>query len=191
MNSLPRLLPYLKKYKGKLFIGLIVILLGAVFTNIIPYVIKGAIDSIKSNPEYTHLINYAVLTLGLALLSGIFLYFTRQTIIVVSRLIEYDLRNDFVSCILSQDQQYFHFHPTGEIMALATNDISAVRNFLGPGIMYTSETVINFLMAIGLMLSLNVGLTLAAFLPIPLISYVVYRVSKSINNKFNRLKSQY
>src|SRR5205085_10691212 len=90
-----------------------------------------------------------------------------------------------------QDQQYFHFHPTGDVMALATNDISAVRNFLGPGIMYTSETVINFLMAIGLMLSLNAGLTMAAVLPIPLISYVVYRVGKSINNKFERVQSQF
>jgi ATP-binding cassette, subfamily B, multidrug efflux pump len=191
LNSLTRLLPYLTKYKGKLFLGFFVILLGAIFTNIIPYVIKDAIDSIKSNPEYTHLINYALLTLGLALLSGIFLYFTRQTIIVVSRLIEYDLRNDFVSRILSQDQQYFHFHPTGEIMALATNDISAVRNFVGPGIMYTSETVINFLIAVGLMLSLNVELTVISLLPIPLISYVVYRLGKSVNYKFDKVQSQF
>lgn len=191
MNYLTRLVPYLKKYKPKLLLGLLVILLGAIFTNLIPYVIKGAIDSIGANPEYTHLVNYALLTVGLALLSGIFLYITRQTIIVVSRLIEYDLRNDFLSCILSQDQQYFHNHPTGEIMALASNDISAVRNFVGPGIMYSSETIINFLIAIGLMFTLNVQLTLVALLPIPLISYIVYRVGKSVNHKFEKVQSQF
>jgi ATP-binding cassette subfamily B protein len=125
------------------------------------------------------------------MLSGVFLYFTRQTIIVVSREIENDLRNDFVKCIRKQDLQYFHNHPTGEIMALATNDISAVRNFLGPGIMYASETVINFLMAIGLMMSLNVSLTLIAVLPIPLISYFVYRVGKSVNYKFEKVQNQF
>jgi ATP-binding cassette subfamily B multidrug efflux pump len=191
LNYLIRLLPYLKKYKTRLLLGLLVILLGAIFTNIIPYVIARAIDSIKTNLEQTSLINYALLTVGLALLSGIFLFFTRQTIIVVSRLIEFDLRNDFVKCILSQDQQYFHNHPTGEIMALATNDISAVRNFVGPGIMYSSETVINFVIAVALMLSLNVELTLIALAPIPLISYIVYRVGKSVNHKFEKVQDKF
>lgn len=191
MNYLTRLLPYLKKYKTRLFLGFLVILLGAIFTNIIPYVIAHAIDSIKTNLESSKLVEYALLTVGFAVLSGIFLFFTRQTIIVVSRLIEFDLRNDFVKCILSQDQQYFHNHPTGEIMALATNDISAVRNFVGPGIMYSSETVINFVIAVALMLSLNVELTLIALAPIPVISYIVYRVGKSVNHKFEKVQDKF
>jgi ATP-binding cassette, subfamily B, multidrug efflux pump len=191
MTYLKRLLPYLKVYKKKLFIGFTVIVLGAVFTNVIPFVISRAIDSIKTNVEFSALSNYALVTVGFAILSGIFLYFTRQTIIVVSREIENDLRNDFVTHIRKQDLQYFHRHPTGEVMALATNDISAVRNFLGPGIMYSSETMVNFLMALGLMLTLNVHLTIVAVLPIPLISYFVYRVGKSINYKFERVQSQF
>ncbi|RPI14961.1 MAG: ABC transporter ATP-binding protein [Ignavibacteriae bacterium] len=191
MTYLKRLLPYLKVYKKKLLLGFTVIVFGAVFTNIIPFVISRAIDSIKTNVEFSSLGGYALITVGFALLSGVFLYFTRQTIIVVSREIENDLRNDFVTHIREQDLQYFHFHPTGEVMALATNDISAVRNFLGPGIMYSSETFINFIMALSLMLSLNVHLTLIAVLPIPLISYVVYRVGKSINYKFERVQSQF
>lgn len=191
MTYLKRLLPYLKVYKKKLFLGFLVILLGAVFTNVIPFVISRAIDSIKTNVEFSALASYALITVGFAVLSGIFLYFTRQTIIVVSREIENDLRNDFVKHIRAQDLQYFHFHPTGEVMALATNDISAVRNFLGPGIMYSAETIVNFLMALGLMLSLNVHLSIVAVLPIPLISYFVYRVGKSINHKFERVQSQF
>lgn len=191
MTYLKRLLPYLISYKKKLLLGFTVIVLGAVFTNLIPFIISRAIDSIREHVEFTNLVNYALLTMGFAMLSGIFLYFTRQTIIIVSREIENDLRNDFVKKVKEQDLQYFHFHPTGEIMALATNDISAVRNFLGPGIMYSSETVINFLMAIGLMFSLNVHLTVIAVIPIPLISYFVYRVGKSINHKFEKVQSQF
>ncbi len=191
MNYLKRLIPYLKHYKKKLWLGLLMILLSAGFTNVIPFIISKAIDSIKTSGDYSSMLNFAAITVGFAALSGIFLYFTRQTIIVVSREIENDLRNDFVEHILIQDQQYFHFHPTGDVMALATNDISAIRNFLGPGIMYSSETIVNFLMAIGLMLSLNAGLTVIAVIPIPLISYFVYRVGKSINHKFESVQGQF
>jgi ATP-binding cassette subfamily B multidrug efflux pump len=191
MIHLRRLVPYLKRYRKKLIIGFIVISFSAIFTNLIPFVISKAIDQIKNQTEGTSLLNYALMTVGFAILSGIFLYLTRQLIIVVSREIENDLRNDFFGHILTQDQQYFHFHPTGDVMALATNDISAVRNFLGPGIMYTAETLINFTMAISLMFSFNAELTLIAIVPIPLISYVVYRIGKSINYKFERVQEQF
>lgn len=191
MTYLKRLIPYLKRYKKRLLLGVVVITLSAVFTNLIPLVISTAIDRMKTGFESPDLIKYALMTVGFAVISGIFLYLTRQMIIVVSRLIENDLRNDFLEHIMVQDQQYFHFHPTGDTMALATNDISAVRNFLGPGIMYSSETLINFTMAISLMLSFNTELTLIAVLPIPLISYVVYKIGKSINYKFEQVQEQF
>jgi ATP-binding cassette, subfamily B, multidrug efflux pump len=191
MIYLRRLIPYLKRYRKKLLIGLIVISFSAIFTNLIPFVISKAIDEISGGIEYTALYKFALLTVGFAALSGVFLYLTRQTIIVVSREIENDLRNDFLEHIMEQDQQYFHYHPTGDVMALATNDISAVRNFLGPGIMYTAETMINFAMAISLMISFNLHLTILAVVPIPLISYVVYRIGKSINYKFELVQEQF
>ncbi len=191
MTYLKRLVPYLRKYRKTLILGLIVITLSAVFTNLIPFVISKAIDRIINHTEGTALYKYALMTVGFAIMSGFFLYITRQTIIIVSREIENDLRNDFLEHIIIQDQQYFHFHSTGETMALATNDISAVRNFLGPGIMYTFETLINFTMAISLMFSFNAELTLIAIVPIPLISYVVYRIGKSINYKFEQVQEQF
>lgn len=191
MTYLKRLIPYLRRYKKRLLLGVVVITLSAVFTNLIPLVISTAIDRMKTGFESPDLFKYALMTVGFAVISGIFLYLTRQMIIVVSRLIENDLRNDFLEHIMIQDQQYFHFHPTGDTMALATNDISAVRNFLGPGIMYSSETLINFTMAISLMISFNTELTLIAVLPIPLISYVVYKIGKSINYKFEQVQEQF
>ncbi len=165
--------------------------MSAIFTNLIPLVISKAVDDIKAHLAYGLLWQYASLTVLLALISGFFLFLTRQTIIIVSREIENDLRNDFLGHILIQDMRYFHYHPTGEIMALATNDISAVRNFLGPGIMYTSETIVNFILAISFMISLNFELTLVAVLPIPLISYAVYKIGKSINHKFELVQEQF
>mgnify|MGYP001287963147 FL=1 len=191
MIYLKRLIPYLKKYRKTLLIGLLVITCSAVFTNLIPFVISKAIDQIRDHTDGMALYKYALLTVGFAAISGVFLYLTRQTIIIVSREIENDLRNDFLERIVIQDQQYFHFHPTGETMALATNDISAVRNFLGPGIMYTAETLVNFTLAISLMFSFNAELTLIAVVPIPLISYVVYRIGKSINHKFEMVQEQF
>lgn len=165
--------------------------MSAIFTNLIPLVISKAIDDIKDNLAYGLLWQYASLTVLFASISGFFLFLTRQTIIIVSREIENDLRNNFLQHILIQDIQYFHYHPTGEVMALATNDISAVRNFLGPGIMYTSETVANFILAISIMITLNLELTFIAILPIPLISYAVYRIGKSINHKFELVQEQF
>jgi len=191
MTYLKRLKPYLFRYKKKLIIGLIVITISAIFTNLIPFVISKAIDSMKVNVEHNSILNYALLAVAFSIFSGFFLYLTRQTIIIVSREIENDLRNDFLAHILEQDQQYFHFHPTGETMALATNDISAVRNFLGPGIMYTSETLVNFTLAISLMATFNLELTLVAVIPIPLISYVVYKIGRSINHKFEQVQEQF
>lgn len=191
MTYLRRLIPYLKVYKKKLFLGFLVIAMSAIFTNLIPLVISKAVDDIKAHLAYGLLWQYASLTVLLALISGFFLFLTRQTIIIVSREIENDLRNDFLGHILIQDMRYFHYHPTGEIMALATNDISAVRNFLGPGIMYTSETIVNFILAISFMISLNFELTLVAVFPIPLISYAVYKIGKSINHKFELVQDQF
>jgi ATP-binding cassette, subfamily B, multidrug efflux pump len=191
MTYLKRLKPHLLRYKKKLLIGLFVITVSAVFTNMIPFVISKAIDAMKTGIGVDKILNYVLMAVSFSIASGVFLYLTRQTIIIVSREIENDLRNDFLAQILEQDQQYFHYHPTGDIMALATNDISAVRNFLGPGIMYSAETTVNFILAISLMLSFNTELTLIAIVPIPLISYVVYRIGKSINYKFEQVQEQF
>jgi ATP-binding cassette, subfamily B, multidrug efflux pump len=191
MTYLKRLKPHLLRYKKKLLIGLLVITVSAVFTNMIPFVISKAIDAMKTGIGVDKILNYVLMAVSFSIASGVFLYLTRQTIIIVSREIENDLRNDFLAQILDQDQQYFHYHPTGDIMALATNDISAVRNFLGPGIMYSAETTVNFILAISLMLSFNTELTLIAIVPIPLISYVVYRIGKSINYKFEQVQEQF
>jgi ATP-binding cassette subfamily B protein len=115
----------------------------------------------------------------------------RQTIIVVSREIEYDLRGDFWNHIQRLPLRYFQNTSTGNIMAHATNDINAVRMFLGPAVMYSTDTTIRLAMVLVLMLSLNVSLTIYALLPLPLLSLLVYKVGKIIHSKFTIIQEKF
>jgi len=128
-----------------------------------------------------------LLTLG----SGLFMYFTRRTIIDASRLIEYDLRKDFLDAIEPQSINFYNKNSTGSLMALATNDISAAREFLGPAIMYAANTVTTFSFALYFMLSLNPLMTLIALIPLPLITLATYKTGKKIHDAFKNVQEQF
>ncbi len=196
MKSLLRLIPYLKKYRATLLWGLLTVVLSNVFTVVQPKIIGHAIDTLKDGLASRQLdtgllLQYGLLVVGLSLLAGFFTFLTRQTIIVASRKIEFDLRNDFLAHIQRLSLSYFQNTPTGDIMAHATNDISAVRNALGPGIMYPTDTIFTFAMVLVLMLWSDWRLTLIALIPLPLVSYVVYRLGKLIHEKFEGRQEQF
>lgn len=196
MKSLLRLLPYLTKYKTTLAWGLATVIVTNLFTVATPWFIGMAIDELKRGIErhslqYSDLFWYAGLIVGFSAVAGAMLFLTRQTIIVVSRKIEYDLRNDFLSHIQKLPYGYFQNTPTGDLMALATNDISAVRNVLGPGIMYPSDTLMTLSMSLALMFVKDWQLTLLALIPMPLVSIAVYRLGKTIHKKFDERQEQY
>ncbi|MBI2430355.1 MAG: ABC transporter ATP-binding protein [Ignavibacteriales bacterium] len=196
MKSLLRLLPYLTKYKATLLWGLATIIVTNIFTVASPWIIGDAIDELKRGLEtgslrHDDLLWYAGLIVVFASIAGVMLFLTRQTIIVVSRKIEYDLRNDFLSHMQKLPYSFFQNTPTGDLMALATNDISAVRNVLGPGIMYPSDTLMTLSMSLVLMFVKDWQLTLLALIPMPLVSIAVYRLGKLIHEKFNERQEQY
>lgn len=196
MKSLLRLKPYLRKYRKTLLLGLLTVVASNLFTVIQPRLVGYAIDRLKTDIELAQvqghtLIVYAALVVGCSLIAGFFTFLTRQTIIVVSRHIEFDLRNDFLSHIQTLSLSYFQNTPTGDLMAHATNDISAVRNALGPGIMYPTDTLMTFSMCLGLMFWGDWQLTLIALIPLPLVSYVVYRLGKLIHEKFEDRQNQF
>ncbi len=196
MKSLLRLLPYLSKYKRTLLFGLLTVIISNLFTVATPWFLGEAIDKLKRGLEtqslqHTDLFWYAAIVVGFAVIAGIMLFLTRQTIIVVSRKIEYDLRNDFLSHIQKLPLTYFQNTPTGDLMAHATNDISAVRNVLGPGIMYPADTLMTLSMSLILMFVKDWQLTLLALIPMPFVSYAVYYLGKVIHEKFNERQEQY
>lgn len=196
MKSLLRLKPYLLKYKRTLLRGLIAVAISNVFSVFQPILQGRAIDALKHGIEsgsidMMKLLGYAGLILGFALLAGFFMYLTRQTIIVTSWKIQYDLRNDFLKHIQRLDLHYFQNTPTGDLMAHATNDIGAVRNVVGPGIMYPLDTLMTFIMVLVVILSLDWKLTLIALTPLPLVSYAVYKLGKSVHQRFEERQAQY
>ena len=137
------------------------------------------------------LLKYGLMIVGAALFAGIFRFLIRETIIVVSREIEYDLRKDFWEHIQKLPLRYFQNNSTGNIMAHATNDINAVRMFLGPAVMYSSDTFTRLLMVITIMIFLNAELTLYTLLPLPFLSFVVFRLGKKIHQKFTLIQEKF
>jgi ATP-binding cassette subfamily B protein len=196
MKSLLRLLPYLRKYRKTVIWGIGTVVGSNLFTVVQPKLVGDAIDRLKSGLETgavdTHsLLLYSGAIVGLTIVSGIFTFLTRQTIIVMSRHIEYDLRNDFLARIQRLPLSFFQNTPTGDLMAHATNDIGAVRNVVGPGVMYPADTLVTFTMSLSMMLWLDWRLTLWALVPLPLVSYAVYRLGRLIHKKFEDRQAHY
>jgi ATP-binding cassette, subfamily B, multidrug efflux pump len=191
MRSLFILKPYFLRYKKTIAIGLTSIFLSTGFGVIVPVIVRDAIDGLRSSVSGTSILQYAAELILLSLLSGLFLYITRQTIIVVSRRIERDMSTDFITHIHGLSLRYFQNTSTGDIMAHATNDIGAVRMFVGPAIMYSTETVLTFIIILAMMISIHPLLTLLSLLPLPLISYIVSRIGKSIHKQFEDIQGYY
>lgn len=152
---------------------------------------KDSIDALQANATTSLLMQYALMIVGASLFAGIFRFMIRQTIIVVSREIEYDLRGDFWKHIQLLPMRYFQNTSTGNIMAHATNDINAVRMFIGPAVMYSTDTSVRLVMVLILMFSLNASLTIYALLPLPLLSILVYKVGKLIHAKFTKIQEKF
>jgi len=191
MKSLLRLRPYFKRYKNAVLQGVVYIMLSTVFAVIAPVLIRRVIDDLEHDISSGALLQYALLILAVSAVSGVFMYLTRQTLIVTSRYIEYDLRNDFLKHLQLLSQRYFMTTSTGDLMAYSTNDIAAVRMFVGPAVMYTSNTVFSFIIIVGMMLSIHPLLTLYALLPLPLLSFAVNRLGKLIHKRFEEIQGQY
>ncbi len=196
MRPLLRLKPYLLKYKRTLLWGVLTVVMSNLFNVAQPLFVGQAVDSLKGELERhqasgSTLLFYAGLIVSFSLVAGFFTFLTRQTIIVVSRHVEFDLRNDFLRHIQGLSLSYFQNTPTGDLMAHATNDIGAVRNSLGPGIMYPTDTMMTFLFVLCVMLYKDWQLTLLALIPLPLVSYVVYRLGKIVHEKFEERQQQY
>lgn len=196
MKPLLRLLPYLRRYQKTLILGVGTVIGSNLFTVFQPLFMGYAIDELSRGIETrtyvsTDLLYWALIIVGFSLVAGFFTFLTRQTIIVVSRHIEFDLRNDLLAHLQKLSFSYFQNKPTGDLMAHATNDISAVRNVLGPGIMYPSDTLMTFTLVLTLMLLQDWQLTLLALIPLPFVSIAVYWLGKVIHHRFTERQEQF
>ncbi len=192
MRSLRRLAPYFRRHKGRLLLGLTIVTISNIFTVSVPAFARKAFDLLASgNADMGAVVENGLFMVGATFCAGFFMFLTRETIIVVSRLIENDMRNDFLAGIQRLPLRYFHETPTGDIMAYATNDIAAVRNFVGPSIMYSADTLTTFVFVLAMMLVTNTRLALFALLPLPFVSFGVYLIGRRVYPLFTAVQEQF
>ena len=209
MKELRYLNKYLFKYKSHLILGLIFIIISNIFqilpAQLVRYAINLVIDNISIYRNFAGLelqdniyesftisiLIYGAVILLMALLRGVFLFMVRQTIIVMSRLVEYDLKNEIFGHYQSLPLSFYRRNNTGDLMNRISEDVSKVRMYLGPSIMYGLNMVTLVLMLVPIMLSINVKLTLFALIPLPLLSVSIYYVNNIINKRSEAIqKSQ-
>lgn len=191
MGSLSSINKYFARYKKMLVLGVVFILVSNITQVYIPLLVKDGFNTLRKNINYDLILEVSLLIVGAALISGLFRFLIRQTIIVVSREIEYDLRQDFWSHIQRLPLRFFQNNSTGNIMAHATNDISAVRMYVGPAVMYSIDTLTKFAMVITIMLTLDIELTIYTLIPLPILSYFVYKLSKKIHKRFTLIQEKF
>lgn len=206
MKSLWRINKYLYKYKGLLLLGILFTVISNIFVIIPAQLVRLAIDYVaESFSLYRPLAKgglgdssqeiflqfvfvLGMLILVMALLRGFFLFLIRQTIIIMSRKIEYDMKNEIFEHYQKLPLSFYRKNSTGDLMARITEDVSRVRMYLGPAIMYGLNVLILFPMVIWYMLTVNVELTLYALLPLPVLSLSIYYVNNLINERSEKIQ---
>ena len=189
-SALRRLVPYIARYRRRFLLGLACVFVTTAIQLLSPWVLKYAIDDLHRGVTHGKLRVYAAVLLTIALAGGYFRFLMRRIIIGASREIEFDLRNAFFAHLQRLPLGYFQAHRTGDLMSRATNDLNAVRMMIGPAVMYTANTVLVFLVAIMLMLSIDARLTLIALVPLPFVSLSVKFFGSAIHRRFEQIQAQ-
>ncbi|MBT3417546.1 MAG: ABC transporter ATP-binding protein [Flavobacteriales bacterium] len=198
MKNLFYLNKYFAKYRKLLVIGTFFILISNVFALYPAEFVRHAFDYIQNvleNPTSDKKIHFYLLKFGglivlFAILKGIFMYFMRQTVIVMSRKIEFDLKNEIYKQYQNLSLSFYKKNNTGDLMNRITEDVNRVRMYLGPALMYAINMAFLFILVIGKMLSINTTLTLYVLIPLPILAIAVYHVSNKINKNSERVQNQ-
>ncbi|HFC00208.1 MAG TPA: ABC transporter ATP-binding protein [Phaeodactylibacter sp.] len=208
MKSLFVLNKYFFKYKWRLLLGFLMVTTANFFNVLKPQMVRNALDLVVDNLQLFHLYDgfdlqttffeefgktllfFGVLVLVLAVIQGIFMYFMRQTIIVMSRLIEYDMRKEIFQHYEKLSLGFYKKNNTGDLMSRITEDVTKVRMYVGPAILYGINLTSLVIMVVISMLSVSPELTLYALAPMPVLSISIYFVSNLINKKSMKIQEQ-
>jgi ATP-binding cassette subfamily B protein len=202
MRSLKYLNKYLIKYKWLLGVGALFVIISVIFKLFPALLIRNSFDTIaevienyKTGQVQNDLVRWELIKYGLyiiasAILQGIFMYFMRQTIVVMSRHIEYDLKNIVFEQYQRLTQRFFKQNNTGDLMNRISEDVGKVRMYVGPAIMYALNTGFTIILVISIMLSVSPKLTLLTLAPLPLLAFLIYKVANLINVKSLAVQKQ-
>ena len=191
LKTLSTLLPYVRRYRGGLALGIGALLMKDLLAVSQPLIIKNGVDSLTHGFQVKIVVELAALLIGISLVKGLFQYWMRVIIIGISRDIEFDLRNDLFRHFVELSQDFYARFRTGDIMARSTNDLNAVRMMLGPGIMYWSETSVMLVLAVAVMIQADWRLTLMALIPAPLVSVAVIFFGRKIHTRFEHIQRMF
>jgi len=191
MKNLLALRPYLFRYRKSLAAGIVCVVATNFFAVAAPRFLGEAIDLMGKPFEMREILHKTGLYILFAALSGILLYLVRQLIIVTSRHIEFDLKNDYYAHLQTLSTSFYDTTGSGELISRGTNDLNAIRDFLGPGIMYSINTLFRLLFAIIAMLSISPLLTIFALLPAPFLSWSVYKTGVSLQHQSKKIQENY
>lgn len=196
MEQIRKFAKYFLPYKTSIILGIICILFGMIFGLLVPYLVGQAVDDLGqsySNNTLTwqKIIYHTLLILGINLTSGFFLFWQRRLLINTSRHIEYDMRRDYYATLVNQPLEFFQNNKVGDLMARATNDLGAIRQIVGPMILYTCQAVFALCVCIPIMLSISVKLTLLLFIPMPLVSLTVKVLGQQVHIRFEKIQEYF
>ena len=191
MDDLRKFAHYFGKYKLQLTIGIACIVASVVAGLLIPLIVGQAVDANWTEVSWSKLTLSAGKVLAASVVSGVFLFLQRRILIGMSRNVEYDLRKDFYEHLVNQPLSFFHEHRIGDLMARATNDLSAVRQLAGPMIMYTLQTLLVVVLVLPLLFFINWWLTLLLFVTMPLVSLTVKFFGQQVHTRFEKIQDYF
>ena len=190
LRSFRPIWPYLARYKARYVAGLVCLVLSQVGV-LVPLIIKAGIDDLTNGGPARKLAGVAGLLLAAAVVKSVLGFWVRWILIGISRDVEYDLRNDCFAHLMRLSPRYYTENRTGDLMSKLTNDLNAVRNMVGPGIMYSANTVVLGVAVIAVMARLDWRLTLYTLMPMPLVSIGVKFLGQQIHERFEKIQALY
>jgi ATP-binding cassette, subfamily B, multidrug efflux pump len=191
MKELQYLNKYFIKYKYRFLLGIIITIIAQIFSLFTPELVGKsfkAIDAFNKGDLNKALIKNELITnilliVGTSLIAGFLTFLMRQTLIVMSRHVEFDLKNEIFKQYEVLTQNFYKRNRTGDLMSRITEDVARVRMYVGPAVMYTINTIIRFVMVVIYMYSISPKLTFYTLLPLPILSYLIFKISKEINSR--------
>src|ERR1051326_5032267 len=198
MKSLKHLNKYFWKYKWRLIFGIVFAVISTFFGIYVAVLVRKATDfmtkAVAENFSFettaAELLKYGLLILGTTIISGFLMFLMRQMIIVMSRHIEFDLKNEIFSHYQTLDMAFYRRNNTGDLMNRISEDVSRVRMYIGPAIMYFASTIATLILVSATMTNVNLKLTFYVLLPLPILVIVIYYVSDLINKMSNNVQAQ-
>ena len=197
MKELKYLNKFFLKYRNKIIIGILITIIARIFALVAPNLVGDSItliekyfleNSINENLLKEKLLINIFLIIGSAFVAGIFTFLMRQTLINVSRYIEFDLKNEIYNKYQELDQKFYKNNRTGDLMNRISEDVSKVRMYVGPALVYTINTIALFIIIISYMISVAPALTAYTIIPLPILSFLIFKLSKKINIKSKKVQ---